>query len=71
MVSELNTRLCANEEGGCSPKGIDTRRCASKDTRARSGGGFGGDPTLIGEKNECRRGRRLFPEVGRHEAVCQ
>ena len=31
MVSELDTRRCANEEAK-SRKRVDTRRCASKDT---------------------------------------
>ena len=34
------------------PEGVDTRRCASKDAGSE-GGGFGGGPTSIGEKNEC------------------
>ena len=35
-------------------RGMDMRRCASKDARPRRGG-FGG-PTSIGEENECQRG---------------
>ena len=38
------------------PKGVDTRRCASKDARAK-GGGFGGGPTSIGRRKECQRRR--------------
>ena len=32
------------------------RRCASKDAGPK-GGGFGGSPTSIGERNEYQRGR--------------
>ena len=35
----------------CYPKGVDTKRCASKDA-GPEGGGFGGGPTSIGERNE-------------------
>ena len=40
----------------CSSKGVDTRRCASKDARPQ-GGGFGGGPTSIEGKKECQRRR--------------
>ena len=36
-------------------RGVDTRRCVSKDAGPK-GGRFGGDPTSIGERNECQRG---------------
>ena len=39
--------------GDCSPKGVDTRWCASKDVGPRRGG-FGGGPTSIGARNECQ-----------------
>ena len=36
-------------------KGVDTRQCVSKDAGLK-GGGFGGGPTSIGQRNECQRG---------------
>ena len=47
----------ANKEGGCSPKGVDTRRMQVR-TLGPKGGGFGGDPTSIGERNKCQQRRR-------------
>ena len=38
----------------CSLKGVDTRRCTSKDAGPRKGR-FGGGPTSIGERNKCQR----------------
>ena len=43
------------QRGGCSPKGVDMRWCASKDA-GPEGGGFGEGPTSIGERNECQQG---------------
>ena len=37
-------------------RGVDTRRCASKDAGPK-GGGFGGSPTSIGGRKECQRRR--------------
>ena len=45
------------QRGGCSPKGVDTKRNVSKNAGPRGGGGFGEGPTSIGEWNECQRGR--------------
>ena len=52
MVSEPGTGLCASEEA-VPQRGVDTRRCASKDAGPK-GGGFGGGPTSIEERNECQ-----------------
>ena len=66
MVSEPDIGRCASL-GGCPPKGVDTRRCASKDAGHRKGvelvvvlhrlegGGFGSGPISIGERNEDAR----------------
>ena len=50
MVSESRHQTMCQWEG-CSLKGVDTRRCASKDVGSK-GGGFGGVPTSIDERNE-------------------
>ena len=54
MVSKLDTRRCASEEAK-PPTRVDTRWCVNKDAWPRRGGL--GDPTPIGEGNECQRGR--------------
>ena len=41
----------------CSPKGVDTRWCVSKDAGHQRGVGFGGGPTSIRGRKECQRGR--------------
>ena len=61
MVLELDTGRCANEDA-VPRKGVDTRRCVSKD--AGEGGGFGESPTSIGEMNECQRGCWALKEGG-------
>ena len=43
-------------------RGVDTRRCASKDTEPQIGGGFGGGPTSVGGRKECQRER--WPRTG-------
>ena len=52
MVSEPGTGLCTNKEA-VPERGVDTRRCTSKDV-GPEGGGFGGGPTSIGERKECQ-----------------
>ena len=37
------------------PEGVDTRRCASKDTRPRKGGGFGGVPHRLEKETSVNR----------------
>ena len=51
MVSELNTERCDSEEA-VPRRGVDTRRCASKDAGSQRAGGFGGGLSSIGERNE-------------------
>ena len=52
MVSKQDIGRCASEEAK-PRRGVDTRRCASKDAGLQRGRLRG--PTLIGEMNECQR----------------
>ena len=55
MVSESDTGLYVNDEAipqrGYTRDGVQVRTLVPK------GSGFGGGPTLIGERKDCRRGR--------------
>ena len=69
MVSEPDARRCVS----LLAIGVDTMRCASKDTEPQRGG-FGGGPTFLRERNECSEDagpQRGSPKRGRHEAVCE
>ena len=61
MILELDTGLCASEEV-VFRRGVDTRRCASKDTRPRRGGGFGGVPRRL--EKETSAGKNAGPRRG-------
>ena len=53
MVRARHWTMC--QPSRYSPKGVDTRQCANKDAGPKEGG-FGGGPTSIGGRKECKRG---------------
>ena len=62
MVSEPDTGRCVNLLAILG-RGLDMKWCANKNAGSRRGGGFGGSPTSIGERNECQWGRWTSKEV--------
>ena len=56
MVSEPDTGQCASEEA-LPRRGGKHEVVCQQGCWAPKGGGFGGGPTSLGERNECQRGR--------------